>query len=177
MCVPGLARKRVDVQILGIEKLEDSKRSKFKNSASLRRLEGRSGYLLLEDALTPEMVGMNKLRVWAVGQNMTGHNLPAQCIKPFRGLTDMPLTRFKSRVVIIGADITGDSSCKGLYGETQPPDHYNGAQTVRVRFQPRVESRILTFPLSSLCQARNDSIIVAHGQYHSTDFDEVLLVV
>ncbi|KAJ7117051.1 hypothetical protein C8R44DRAFT_738914 [Mycena epipterygia] len=174
LCIPGLARKRVDVEIRGIDTLEDNKRLAFKNSASLRRLEGRSGYLLLEDALTTGMVGMKKLKVYAVGQNMTAHNVPAQCIKPFRGLTDMPLTRFKSRVVIIGADITGNPTCKGLYGETQPPDHYDGTDTVRVRFQPRVESRILTFPLLSLCQAKNDSIIVAHGKYLPTDFDEML---
>ncbi|KAJ7121194.1 hypothetical protein C8R44DRAFT_736869 [Mycena epipterygia] len=57
----------------------------------------------------------------AVGRNLTAHNVPAKCIKPFRGLDEMPLTKFRTRVVIIGPDITGDGTFKGLYGETQPP--------------------------------------------------------
>ncbi|KAJ7085327.1 hypothetical protein C8R44DRAFT_752926 [Mycena epipterygia] len=161
LCLHALAGKRVDVQIQGIEGLADHKAGGFKNSESLRKLEGRTGYLLLGEPVTPGMVGIKKLRVFA-------------CIKPFRGLQGMPLTRFKSRVVIIGADIMGNSSFKGLYGETQPPDHDDGAQTVRVRFHHRVESSVPTFPLLSLCQARNELIEAAHGTFHPTDFDEIL---
>ncbi|KAJ7142575.1 hypothetical protein C8R44DRAFT_725915 [Mycena epipterygia] len=174
LCVHALAGKRVDVQIQGIEGLTDHKAGGFKNSESLRKLEGRTGYLLLAEPVTPGMVGIKKLRVFAVGKNMTAHNVPAHCIKPFRGLQGMPLTRFKSRVVIIGVDIMGNSLFKGLYGETQPPDHDDGAQTVRVRFHHRVESSVPTFPLLSLCQAQNELIKAAHGTFHPTDFNEIL---
>ncbi|KAJ7099674.1 hypothetical protein C8R44DRAFT_747610 [Mycena epipterygia] len=107
----------------------------------------------------------------AVGRNLTAHNVPAKCIKPFRGLDEMPLTKFRTRVVIIGPDITGDGTFKGLYGETQPPDHNAGSESVGVRFQAAVESQIKVFPLLSLCQAENVEIHASIGIWPASLFE------
>ncbi|KAJ7113864.1 hypothetical protein C8R44DRAFT_740748 [Mycena epipterygia] len=132
ICIPSLTHKRVDVVVRGIEGLADHRATNFKNSPTLRKLEGKKGYLLIEEPPSVDMVDMKKLKVFAVGRNLTAHNVPAKCIKPFRGLDEMPLTKFRTRVVIIGPDITGDGTFKGLYGETQPPDHNTGSESVGV---------------------------------------------
>ncbi|KAJ7103797.1 hypothetical protein C8R44DRAFT_746542 [Mycena epipterygia] len=171
ICIPLLTHKRVDVVVRGIEGLADHRATNFKNSPTLRKLEGKKGYLLIEEPPSVDMVDMKKLKVFAVGRNLTAHNVPAKCIKPFRGLDEMPLTKFRTRVVIIGPDITGDGTFKGLYGETQPPDHNAGSESVGVRFQAAVESQIKVFPLLSLCQAENVEIHASIGIWPASLFE------
>ncbi|KAJ7099222.1 hypothetical protein C8R44DRAFT_888677 [Mycena epipterygia] len=171
ICIPSLTHKRVDVVVRGIEGLADHRATNFKNSPTLRKLEGKKGYLLIEEPPSVDMVDMKKLKVFAVGRNLTAHNVPAKCIKPFRGLDEMPLTKFRTRVVIIGPDITGDGTFKGLYGETQPPDHNAGSESVGVRFQAAVESQIKVFPLLSLCQAENVEIHASIGIWPASLFE------
>ncbi|KAJ6524984.1 hypothetical protein B0H19DRAFT_1276340 [Mycena capillaripes] len=75
MCVPGLAKKRVDVKIVGVVKLPKAV------SKTILALEGKTGYLLPD---APISASAKKVTVYAVGKNGTKHDIDISCIKPLR---------------------------------------------------------------------------------------------
>ncbi|KAJ7206001.1 hypothetical protein GGX14DRAFT_397278 [Mycena pura] len=118
LCIPGLARKCVDVKIEGIADLNDRK---FRTSATIRALEGRTGYLLLEKAILERSLDSQKIDVYAVGKNGTKHGLAPKCLRPVRQTdSGTPITQVLVRVIIIGPDLDGDAEMLGCYTQTEP---------------------------------------------------------
>ncbi|KAJ7223020.1 hypothetical protein GGX14DRAFT_557587 [Mycena pura] len=79
LTIPGLAQKRVDVQLQGLLAL--SQRN-FRPSKTILQLEGRTGYLLLVSPVLANTLQSTKVDVYAVGHNGTKHPIAAMCIRP-----------------------------------------------------------------------------------------------
>ncbi|KAJ7809305.1 hypothetical protein B0H14DRAFT_2608196 [Mycena olivaceomarginata] len=95
LCLPELAFKRLDVQVIGIATLKLKK-----ISATVRNCEGH------KDA--------KKVDVCSIGKNGTMHPIDKTCVKPLR--TDdegHPLGETAQRIVVIGPDAEGSSSRPG----------------------------------------------------------------
>ncbi|KAJ7687769.1 hypothetical protein B0H17DRAFT_1203472 [Mycena rosella] len=70
LCDPSLTDKRVDVVLRGIGRM------------------GSTGYLLLEEAITPTSLQSRKITVYGVGKTLRKHDVPGQYIQPLP--TDVP---------------------------------------------------------------------------------------
>ncbi|KAJ7192380.1 hypothetical protein GGX14DRAFT_578244 [Mycena pura] len=172
LTIPGLAQKRVDVQLQGLLAL--SQRN-FRPSKTILQLEGRTGYLLLASPVLANTLQSTKVDVYAVGRNGTKHPIAPMCIRPLRVHASTPITRIKNRVVVIGPDVVGDIKAVGRYGQTEPDvkhDFSPVAVVVRLENKGQLEGLRGVFPLSSLCLSVNVPIQAAHGNFPMTTFDE-----
>ncbi|KAJ7659665.1 hypothetical protein DFH06DRAFT_1130434 [Mycena polygramma] len=107
-----LAKKRVDVELHGLKRLPG------RISSTILSLEDTCCYLLLGALVTDKDA---KVQVFGCGRNYTKHMIAVNCIKPRRVNDEgIPLTKFQTRVVIIGPDVTSDMSYRGRYGLTLP---------------------------------------------------------
>ncbi|KAJ7878546.1 hypothetical protein B0H14DRAFT_2567231 [Mycena olivaceomarginata] len=113
LCLPELAFKRLDVQVIGIATLKLKK-----TSAAVRNCEGRKGWVLPTSAIPRDA---KKVDVCSIGKNGTMHPIDKSCVKPLR--TDdegHPLGETAQRVVVIGPDAEGSSSRLGEYAQVVP---------------------------------------------------------
>ncbi|KAJ7854159.1 hypothetical protein B0H14DRAFT_2579986 [Mycena olivaceomarginata] len=113
LCLPELAFKRLDVQVIGVATLKLKK-----TSAAVRNCEGRKGWVLPTSAIPRDA---KKVDVCSIGKNGTMHPIDKTCVKPLR--TDdegHPLGETAQRVVVIGSDVEGLSSRPGEYAQVVP---------------------------------------------------------
>ncbi|KAJ7201015.1 hypothetical protein GGX14DRAFT_571588 [Mycena pura] len=175
LTIPGLAKKRVDVQLGGLLALSQQN---FRPSNTILGLEGRTGYLLLASPVLATTLQSTKVDVYVVGRNGTKHAIAPMCIRPLRTHDGTPITQIKGRVVVIGPDVLGDTKEVGRYGQTEPDfkHDYSPDAVVVVRFENKGQTDGLrslgVFPLSSLCLSVNVPIQVAHGNFPVTTFDK-----
>ncbi|KAJ7860236.1 hypothetical protein B0H14DRAFT_2576734 [Mycena olivaceomarginata] len=113
LCLPELAFKRLDVQVIGVATLKLKK-----TSAAVRNCEGRKGWVLPTSAIPRDA---KKVDVCSIGKNGTMHPIDKTCVKPLR--TDdegHPLGETAQRIVVIGPDAEGSSSRPGEYAQVVP---------------------------------------------------------
>ncbi|KAJ7312628.1 hypothetical protein DFH08DRAFT_822066 [Mycena albidolilacea] len=161
MCIPDLAHKRVDVQVVGIKQLRG------RVSQTMLALEGKFGYLLLAG---PASIVDQKIEVYGVGKHGTKHAIDRTCIKP-RQEDDLKrrLWEITERVVVLGPDVHSDTRHKGNYGQTIPYlQHTHGPDVVGVKFEKGGAPNF--FHMWSLCLAKNIRIQAAHGTFDATVF-------
>ncbi|KAJ6450239.1 hypothetical protein C8R47DRAFT_1230353 [Mycena vitilis] len=160
--IDALANKRVDVELHGLQRLPG------RISSTVLSLEGTSCYLLLGAPVTDKDA---KVQVFGCGKNNTKHMIAVKCIKPRRFNDEgIALTKCQTRVVIIGPDVTSDTSHRGRYGLTLPElPHGHGPQHVAVRLEGDAE-RTYFFPDFALCFSKNAKIVAAHGVFDITQF-------
>jgi len=173
LCIPGLARKRVDVKVEGVVDLDDRK---FRTSATIRALEGRTGYLLLEKAVLERSLDSQKIDVYAVGKNGTKHGVAPKCIRPVRQTdSGTPLTEVLVRVVIIGPDVDGVAEMLGRYAQTEPErPHDKGRDVVYVRLETQrlhEPDEFRLFHRNSLCRATNTTVSTQECDFPATIFN------
>ncbi|KAJ7194704.1 hypothetical protein GGX14DRAFT_404492 [Mycena pura] len=172
LCIPGLARKRVDVKVEGVADLNDRK---FRTSATIRALEGRTGYLLLEKPVLERSLDSQKIDVYAVGKNGSKHGLAPKCIRPVRQTdSGTPITQVLVRVVIIGPDLDGDAGMLGRYAQTEPErPHDKGRDVVYVRLDTRLHdpAEFRLFHRNSLCRATNTTVSIQQTDFPATIFN------
>ncbi|KAJ7204069.1 hypothetical protein GGX14DRAFT_398381 [Mycena pura] len=173
LCIPGLANKRVDVRLEGLLSFDHRK---MRTTPRIRALEGQSGYLLLNDAITKTTLANEKIQVRAVGGGATAQGIPGPCIRPSRQINrDTSITQVVGRVDIIGPDVTGDTSRIGFYAQTDPVHtHQYGTDAVAVKFERQAAGEPWEwgfFNRVSLCRAQNISIPTVHGEFPATNFD------
>ena len=173
LTIPGLAQKRVDVELQGLLAL--SLRN-FRPTNTILGLEGRTGYLLLASPVLATTLQSKKVDVYAVGRNGTEHAIAPMCIRPLRTHDGNLITQIKARIVVIGPDVVGDTNDVGRYGQTEPDaEHgYTPDAVVVVRLENKGQAARLrgVFPLSSLCLSVNFPIQATHGNFPMTTFDE-----
>ncbi|KAF8176754.1 hypothetical protein K438DRAFT_1770522, partial [Mycena galopus ATCC 62051] len=126
LALPQLAHKRIDVQVVGVNKLR-------RPSATMLALEGKFGRLLIDNPIPPDK---SKVNVYAVGKNGLKHAIDRTCIKPRRqGDGGESLWEMTARVVILGPDVHEKSSHIGEYGQTMPSvRHPYGRGVVPIQF-------------------------------------------
>ena len=173
LCIPGLARKHVDVKVEGVVGLDDRK---FRTSATIRALEGRTGYLLLEKAVLERSLDSQKIDVYAVGKNGTKHGVAPKCIRPVRQTdSGTPLTEVLVRVVIIGPDVDGVAEMLGRYAQTEPErPHDKGRDVVYVRLETQrlhEPDEFRLFHRNSLCRATNTTVSTQECDFPATIFN------
>ncbi|KAJ7813202.1 hypothetical protein B0H14DRAFT_3478235 [Mycena olivaceomarginata] len=113
LCLPELAFKRLDMQVIGVATLKLKK-----ISAAVRNCEGRKGWVLPTSAIPRDP---KKVDVYSIGKNGTMHSINKTCVKPLR--TDdegHPLGETAQRVVVISPDAEGSSSRPGEYAQVVP---------------------------------------------------------
>lgn len=173
MCHPGLIKKRLDVRIEGITTFAPTR--DMKSSATLRRLEGHNGVVLLERAVDPASLVKQKILVYRVGPSANKHGFPARCIKPIRvdPVTGHSLNEARQRVVVIGADVGGDAAPVGQYGETRPGvEHPLGVHVIAVRLEGRpADAQPSFFHVLHLCLAKNEFIECFDCRFEVTKFN------
>ncbi|KAK7050166.1 hypothetical protein R3P38DRAFT_3173240 [Favolaschia claudopus] len=145
LSIAELNMKRLDVQIVGTDNLKNA-------SKKLKRCKGQFGHLLLEvpiDALDDKVV------VYGVGPSSIRPSVPKQCIIPRReNDVGERLWEIRERVVVLGPDVWGDASRRGMYAETMPEvDHGLGPEIVAVVFEGGREAGF--FHACHLCLSRN----------------------
>ncbi|KAJ7657117.1 hypothetical protein B0H17DRAFT_1145974 [Mycena rosella] len=119
LCDPSLTDKRVDIMLRGIGRMVKTRH--WNPSALLMGLEGSTGYLLLEEAITPTSLQSQKITVYGVGKTLRKHDVPGQYIQPLRQNNNgTPVTRLQQRVIVLGADLTGDRTAVGSYAQMRP---------------------------------------------------------
>ncbi|KAJ7820785.1 hypothetical protein B0H14DRAFT_2599765 [Mycena olivaceomarginata] len=152
MCIPDLAHKRVDVQVVGIKQLPG---------------RGNSATLLLAG---PASIVDKKIEVFGVGKHGTKHAIDRTCIKPRRqDDIDRRLWEITERVVVLGPNVHSDTRRKGHYAQTIPYlQHTYGPDVVGVKFEGGRPPDF--FHMSSLCLAKNIRIQAAHGTFETTVF-------
>ncbi|KAJ7697422.1 hypothetical protein B0H17DRAFT_1130397 [Mycena rosella] len=135
LCDPSLTDKQVDVVLRGIGRMVKTRH--WNPSALLMGLEGSTGYLLLEEAITPTSLESRKITVYGVGKTLRKHDVPGQYIQPLRQNDDStPITRLQQRVIVLGADLTGDHTAVGSYAQTRPDiKHPHGDDVVAVMLE------------------------------------------
>ncbi|KAJ7692810.1 hypothetical protein B0H14DRAFT_3531377 [Mycena olivaceomarginata] len=145
MCIPDLAHKRVDVQVVGIKQLPG------RVSQTMLALEGKFGYLLLAG---PASIVDKKIEVFGVGKHGTKHAIDRTCIKPRRqDDIDRRLWEITERVVVLGPNVHSDTRRKGHYAQTIPYlQHTYGPDVVGVKFEGGGPPDF--FHMSSLCLAK-----------------------
>ncbi|KAJ6522755.1 hypothetical protein B0H19DRAFT_1086013 [Mycena capillaripes] len=161
MCIPKLAHKRIDVQVVGVEKLSG------RVSQTMLNLEGKYGYLLLA---APVSIIDKKIEVFGVGKHGTKHAIDRTCIKPHReDDLQQHLWEITERLVVLGPDVHSDTRHKGHYAQTIPYlQHTYGPDVVGVKLE---EGRPpVLFHMSSLCLAKNIRIQAPHGIFDTTVF-------
>ncbi|KAJ6471854.1 hypothetical protein DFH09DRAFT_1344079 [Mycena vulgaris] len=154
LLMPGLVGKRADVVIQGLHGFKGT-RDIPRLSNTLVACEGSRGTLLLTEGQTESSL-RKSVTVYHVGPKRRPLGFPASCIKPARADTDGVdiLTRIQ-RVVVLGPDVTEDTSLVGEYAQTQPLiPHQFGPDVVAVI---RVNgSGPVFFHSLHLCLAKNE---------------------
>jgi hypothetical protein len=160
MWSPAFAGKKIDVRIRGVHQL------KGKVAKRILGLEGRTGWLLLESAVDPDV---QKLPVSNVGVNWTRHLVHRNCIQPRRDDDDgRCISVTTHRVIVIGPDIHSHTDDIGRYAVPLPTwPHTYGNGVVCVRFEDGSEG---IFPLACLCLSKNDEIHTQTYTYKRSEF-------
>ncbi|KAK7000263.1 hypothetical protein R3P38DRAFT_3219153 [Favolaschia claudopus] len=165
ICVPGISYKRLDVVVQGVA-------DEPALSAKVREMEGRRGYLLLDRGVPARDTSKifsrsrkaDKIDVYGLTVGGTKHPIDRRYLRPCRtGLDGRTLAEMVRRVVVVGADVGGDSSRRGCYGETDPlVAHSSCPNTVAVRFS---FDQYSIFHFSSLCLSENVRVAAPHGVF------------
>ncbi|KAK7027692.1 hypothetical protein R3P38DRAFT_3190756 [Favolaschia claudopus] len=165
ICVPGVSHKRLDIVVRGVA-------DEPALSAKVREMEGRRGYLLLDGDVPARDTSKvfsrprkaDKIDVYGLTVGGTKHPIDRRYLRPCRiGLDGRTLAEMVQRVVVVGADVTGDFTRRGCYGETDPfVTHCSGPNTVAVRF---TLDKYSVFHFSSLCLSENVRIAAPHGVF------------
>ncbi|KAJ7679779.1 hypothetical protein B0H17DRAFT_1139053 [Mycena rosella] len=168
MCIPELAGKRIDVIVEGITRMVATRN--WKPSPVLSALEGKTGYLLLHEAIRPSTLREHKITVYAVGNNGRKHDVPGVHIKPLRdGVNGMMIIAKPQRVVVIGGDMAGDTSAVGTYAQTRPDIlHGHGPHVVAVMLEGGAGP--LFFHILRLSRTTNTTIQNVHMTFPATIF-------
>ncbi|KAJ7689259.1 hypothetical protein B0H17DRAFT_1202380 [Mycena rosella] len=88
-------------------------------------------------AITPTSLQSQKITVYGVGKTLRKHDVPGQYIQPLRQNNNgTPVTRLQQRVIVLGADLTGDRTAVGSYAQMRPDiKHPHGDDVVAVMLE------------------------------------------
>jgi hypothetical protein len=161
LCLPELAFKRLDVQVIGVATLKAKK-----TSTAVRNCEGRKGWVLPTATIPRDA---KEVDVCSIGKNGTMHPIDKSCVKP-RRIDDEghPLGETAQRILIIGPDAGGSSSRPGEYAEILPLDlHDYPSYVLRVRFTDGSHG---FFPTNSLCLSNNQTAAFHGHTFNASTF-------
>ncbi|KAJ7471503.1 hypothetical protein B0H11DRAFT_2237405 [Mycena galericulata] len=154
-----LLDKRLDIRIEGLK--DWSLLSKLGKKA--QRQEGALGILVLQSTVR-DLDGLIQVQLGSVNQDF--FRLPVRCIKPMRTMyrpgyvqEHTPLHQARTRVVIIGPDVTGDMSKVGEYAQVDPEGSII-SDVVKVVFPSSFgqEKGIGYYNAKDLCRSVNETI-------------------
>lgn len=117
MCIPKLKGKRVDVIVL--------QKTAGRVTARQANAEGQSGYIELMEGMTEEL--LDTPIVVRLGDQGKRIRIAPRWLAPMRAtrcppvcMTDVSISSWKGRVVVIGPDTAGKTEHIGEYGWTAP---------------------------------------------------------
>jgi hypothetical protein len=152
LLTPGLAGKRVDVEIRGLCNV--TRTNKLNVSATMLKDDEKSAILLREEPVT--LSDLKKtITVFNIGgpQGRRGP-MPAQCLRPRRELGGVSITDSAMRVIVLGPDVNNHLVHIGIYALTQPAvTHTFGPRVVAVKFVGRTD--LAYFHRVYLCLSEN----------------------
>ncbi|KAK7038497.1 hypothetical protein R3P38DRAFT_3475575 [Favolaschia claudopus] len=170
LSVQGLAGKRLDVIVAGVAQIDSL-------AARIRSMDGRRGYLLLtkdvprRDPKRRNLVKPGKEdKVFIYGATAGGqkHPIEPKYLRPCR-LNDekQSILHVPERVVVLAADVNGDTSRLGSYGQTAPEHKHDNEGVVAVKF---LDGVFQFFHLHTLCLSKNIRIECVEGVFAATEF-------
>ncbi|KAF8134068.1 hypothetical protein K438DRAFT_1787365 [Mycena galopus ATCC 62051] len=169
LALPGLANKRVDIRIEGVERTAYPKHA----SVKARQCEGRDGTLYpFSKPLHPANFHKSGVKVKLDKSGGTA-NIPADAIRPQRFIfPGVSIAEKEGRVVIIGPDVEGSHLHTGDYALVQPglPDP-DFPDIVEVKFTRHAGPPFTgCFHVGALCRSTNIETKIGEMALAATNF-------
>ena len=168
LLTPGLAGKRVDVMIKGVDSFPRT--NKINVSDKMRQDNNKCAILLSASKFTPSDL-KKPITLFNVG-GPTGRkaSFPPPCIWPRRELdSGKSIIEVVARVIVLGPDVNNNVVHLGQYGQTQPAvTHTFGLRVVAVKFVGRAE--LTFFHYLNLCLSENIEKETAEKKFPATNF-------
>jgi hypothetical protein len=168
LLTPGLASKRVDVIIQGVDSFPRT--NKMNVTDKMRQDNDKCAILLNGSKFKPSDL-QKTITLFNVG-GPTGRKaaFPPPCIRPRRELASgKSITEVVTRVIVLGPDVNNHLLHIGQYGQTQPTvTHTFGPRVVAVKFVGRAEFEFYHYV--NLCLSENVEKETAETRFPVTNF-------
>ena len=168
LLTPGLAGKRVDVMIRGVDSFPRT--NKINVSDKMRQDNDKCAILLSGSKFTPSDL-KKPMTLFNVG-GPTGRkaSFPPPCIRPRRELdSGNSIIEVVTRVIVLGPDVNNHLPHIGQYGQTQSAvTHTFGPRVVAVKFVDRAEFTFYHY--LNLCLSENVEKETAETRFPVTNF-------